>query len=497
MGEGVAISCHRAIARIIGKLRIRRYTSVALTALVMVAASGCAVGPDYQRPALAMPGAYMHDRSDVEADKAAGLAAIPAQWWVLYNDATLNQLIADALVRNADAKIAAAQVEEADTVLRQVNASFIPEIDVAALGSRSRVSSELAIPNPSPLVRDERRVAAATSFELDFWGKLRRGSEAARAQALASAYGREVVTLSLVSTTAQAYFSLRSLDAQVAATQSSLKAREESLEVARSRATAGLASDLDVNQAVGARADLAAQLKELQRQRTMVEHQLALITVNADLNLPAGDIQSLPLPPAPPAGLPSVLLDRRPDIRAAEQNLVSANAQIGVAKAALFPTISLIGFYGGQSGSLTNLLGPGANIWSAAFGLSLPIFDAGRGIARVDQMESRQQQALFAYQRVVAIAFREVADAITNVQMSAITEADLQVRVGAARNSLDLARSRYEAGYSPYLDVLDAQRTANDAELALVKNRQSRLAYSVDFMKALGGGWDPSALEGK
>ena len=478
-------------------MKTLRQIKTTLALVVLLALGGCAVGPDYQRPALDMPGAYMHDRADVEMDKSAGLAAIPAQWWELYNDPVLNQLIADALARNADVKIAAAQVEEADTVLRQVNASFIPEIDVAALGSRSRVSNELTIPNASPLVRDERRVAASTSFELDFWGKLRRGSEAARAQALSSAFGREVVTLSLVSTTVQTYFSLRSLDAQMAATKSSLKAREESLEVARSRAAAGLASDLDLNQAVGARADLAAQLKELQRQRTIVEHQLALITVNAALALPAGDIQALPLPPVPPAGLPSALLDRRPDIRAAEQNLVAANAQIGVAKAAMFPTISLIGFYGGQSGSLTNLLGPGASIWSAAFGLNLPIFDAGRGFARVAQMESRQQQALFAYQRVVAIAFREVADAITNVQMSAITEADVQVRVAAARNSLDLARSRYEAGYSPYLDVLDAQRTANDAELALVRNRQSRLAYSVDFMKALGGGWDPSAVEGK
>ena len=300
-----------------------------------------------------------------------------------------------------------------------------------------------------------------------------------------------------MSTTVQAYFSLRSLDAQIVASLSSLKTREESLEVARSRADAGLASDLDVQQAEGARADLAAQVKELSRQRTLAEHLLALITVNADLRLPRGDAQWLPNPPLPPAGLPSALLDRRPDIRVAEQNLVAANAQIGIAKAALFPTLSLTGSYGGQSAALSNLLESGARIWSAGFGLALPIFDAGRGRARVEQVESRQQQSLFQYQRAVAIAFREVADAITNARDTALAEADLQSRVGAAGNALELARARYESGYSAYLEVLDAQRNANDAELALVRNRQSQLAYSVDFMKALGGGWNPPALNGK
>ena len=455
--------------------------------------AGCAVGPDYQRPVLAMPASYPDNVGVV----AAKPIPIPADWWTLYGDATLNQLVADAFRNNTDVKTAAAQLEEAEAVVRQANASFFPEIDLGATDTRSRVSNSLAVPNIAPLVRNERRVAASTAFELDFWGKLRRASEAARAQALASAYGREVVSLTMVSTTVQTYFTLRSLDAQITASLSSLKTREESLEVARNRAAAGLASDLDVNQAEGARADLAAQLKELQRQRTITEHQLALITVNADLRIAPGDIQSLPLPPVPPTGLPSALLDRRPDIRVAEQNLVAANAQIGVAKAALFPTLSLTGFYGGQSAALQNLLDSGGRIWSAGFGLTLPIFDAGRGVAKVAQVESRQQQSLFAYQRTVAIAFREVADAITNVRQSALTEADLQQRVNAARNSLELAQIRYSSGYSAYIDVLDAQRTANDAELALVRNRQSQLSYSVDFMKSLGGGWNPAALDSK
>ena len=455
---------------------------------VVLLISGCAVGPNYQRPALDMPTTYRDE------------AALPGQtvsyeWWKLYNDETLNRLVADVLKTNSDARIAAAQVEEAEAVLRQVNASFFPQIDLTGNATRSHVSSETDVPlgNNAPIIRNDRRLVASTSFELDFWGKLRRGSEVARAQALASKYGKEVVTLTLAGTTTQAYFTLRSLDAQVAAVRSSVTTREESLEVVKSRAAAGFASDLDLNQAIGARADAAAQLKDLERQRTLAENLLAALTGRADLRIPPGDIRALPLPPLPPPGLPSALLDRRPDIRVAEQNLVAANAQIGVAKAALFPTISLTGNYGGQSSALENLLDSGARIWTGGFGLTLPIFDAGRNLARVDQAESRQQQSLFAYQKAIAAAFREVADAIVNTRQAEMAEADLQVRFDAARKSLELSRIRYESGYSGYLDVLDAQRTANDAELALARNRQSRLAYSVDFMKALGGGWTPPA----
>jgi multidrug efflux system outer membrane protein len=461
--------------------------SLSPLALCVLFVSGCALGPDYRRPVLDLPAAYP------ETYQAAP-QSLPPDWWTLYRDAALNSLVSDALKNNADIKIAAAQLEEAEALLGQTNAGIFPTIDLGAGASRSRVSVVTATPIPpnTPIIRDDRRIAASTSFEIDFWGKLRRSSEAARAQVLASSYGRDVVTLTLVSTTTQAYFALRSLDAQITVLESSLLTRDESLEVARSRAAAGLTSDLDVNQAIGARADIASQLKEIERQRTIALHLLALVTVNANLQLPRGNLQTLPIPPAPPSGLPSALLDRRPDIRAAEQNLIAANAQIGVAKAALFPTLSLTGNIGGQSAALENLLASGGRIWSAGFGLALPIFDAGRNLARVDQFEARQKQSLFAYQKTVAIAFREVADAITNVNQSANTETDLQFRVDAARHSVELARLRYASGYSAYLDVLDAQRTQNDAELALVRNRQSQLGYSLDFMKALGGGWAPA-----
>jgi outer membrane protein, multidrug efflux system len=447
---------------------------------------GCAMGPDYKRPDVVLPPAYPDATTDT-------IPTVQSEWWKLYGDATLDGLVAEALVKNNDVRFAAAQVEEAEALLRLADTSYFPEIDLGAAGNRARVSNLLAVPNPAgtPVVRNDRRVALSTSFEIDFWGRIRRAAESARAQALSTTYGRDVVMLGVASLTTQAYFALRSSDAQILALRDSLRTREESLEVARSRASAGLVSDLDVYQAQSARADVASQLKEIERQRDVFEHQLATLTGRLDLHLTPGDITAMPLPPLPPAGLPSRLLERRPDVRAAEQTLVAANAQIGVAKAALFPTISLIGSYGGESAELSDILKTGARIWSAGFGLTLPIFDAGRGFARVDQAAARRNQALFAYQKAIETAFREVADAITNVRQSTSAEADLKERVDASRNSLDLARARYGAGYSPYLEVLDAQRTLNDAEQALVRNRQLQLSYTVDFIKALGGGWAP------
>ena len=452
---------------------------------------GCAaVGPDYARPKIDLPGAYADAPVDIAAE-----AAIRPEWWRLYQDAKLDELVAGAIERNADVRLAVARIEEADANLREAGAAFLPGIDLSTTPQRLRLSNRTATPIPSgiPLVRNDVRLALGTSFEIDFWGKLRRALEVTRANALGSRYAKEVVTLSLAGLTAQAYFSLRSLDAQIALTRASLASREESLALVRRRAQGGVASDLDLNQAELARADASVQLKELQRQRALVEHQLGTLSGRPDLVLAAGELLSLPLTPSPPPGLPSALLQRRPDLLQAEQQLVSANAQIGIAKAAMFPTIALTAYAGGQSTALSTALSSGAGIWSLGFGLALPIFDSGRFAARTQAAEARQRQAVAGYQKAVESAFREVADALTNLQQTSVAEEDQQARVASARNALRLARLRYDAGYSAYLEVLDAQRTANDSELAFLRNRQARLAASVDLMKALGGGWSPEA----
>ena len=459
---------------------MRRLFPIALLA-------GCAtVGPDYERPAIELPARY-------PAPAAAETAAVPAQWWTLYGDRTLEALVAAAREANADIRLAAARVREAEAVLREAGAASYPEVVAGAGVTRSRVSTRTEPPPPAnaPRERSQHQLSASTSFELDFWGRFDRAAEAAQAGLLASRFAQEVVSLGLAGATAQAYFGLRSLDAQLAVLDVTIEVRNESLNIARTRSDAGLASELDVYQAQGALAEARAQRREAGRARALVEHQLGELTGRLELALERGDLFALPLPPAPPPGLPSSLLERRPDVRSAEQALVAANAQIGMARASLFPAISLTGALGAQSAELSTLLSSGAGIWSLGFGLALPIFDAGRREARVEQAEARRGQALAAYQRSVETAFREVADGLVNVEAAAGTEAQLEARLHAARAALELSTLRYESGYSPYLEVLDAQRTANEAELAFVRNRQARLAFSVDLMKALGGGWAP------
>jgi len=474
-----------------------RGATIPLAALLSVQLAGCmTVGPDFFRPTIPLPPEYPDYPAPAPTDAAYTLRA---DWWTLYGDATLNELVAAAQLNSADIRLAAAQLEEANAVLREADANRLPQIDGNAGVTESRVSSVTSVPVPStvPIVRTNKRIAASTSFELDFWGKLRRATEAARAGALASRFGRDTVALTLAGTTTQAYFSLRATDAQIAVTRVTLKARDESLEVVRSRASSGLSSDLEVYQAIGARSDAVLQLQDLERQRKVFEHQLGVLTGNLALRVAPGNLELLPVPPVPPAGLPSTLLERRPDVQAAEQNLVAANARIGVAKAAMFPTISLTGVLGGESAAFSNLLTLPARIWSLGFGLSLPLFDGGRLAARTEQAEARQRQSVANYQKSVETAFRETADALSNLSATTASEAEVKVKVDAARNALELARARYNAGYSGYLEVLDAQRTANDAELALVRNRQARLAYSVDLMKALGGGWAPPTTTAK
>jgi multidrug efflux system outer membrane protein len=453
--------------------------------LLLVALAGCTtVGPDYKRPDMPLPAEYPNasEKESVE---------IPAGWWALYRDPLLNELIGSAWDRNADVRFAAARVQEAEALAREAGALRYPEVLGGYSVARNRVS-EFTSPPPTTtagLTRTQNQLLASTSFEVDFWGKFARADEAARASLLSSVLSRDTVLLTLAGATAQAYFALRSLDAQIRVLDLVIESRREALELARARANGGLASELDVHQAQGVLSDALVQRLETERNRQLVERLLAQLTGRLDLKISSGDLFALPVPPATPPGLPSTLLERRPDVRAAEQTMVSANAQIGVARAAQFPTISLTAAVGTQSAEFADLLRSGAGVWSLGLGVVAPLFDAGRREARVDQARARSEQAVAGYQKSVETAFREVADALVNVDRSNGSEAELQLRLQAARNALDLSNERYRSGYSPFLEVLDAQRTVNDAAIAFVRNRQARLAFSVDLMKALGGGW--------
>jgi multidrug efflux system outer membrane protein len=460
-------------------------TRIPLLAAALLLPACTMLGPDYRRPAQALPDTFV-------PAGAPGEPQLAADWWTLYGDAALDELVAAAQKNNADLRLAAARVEEAEGALREAGAAFYPDVAGGYAYTRNQVSARSLPAQPRPLLRPQYQLLASTSYEIDFWGRLSRANEAAKASLLNSRYARDVVALTLAGSVAQSYFGLRSLDAQLAVLAQTIRTRGDALELARARLKAGLAPELDVFQAQGALSDALVQQREAARQRAVLERQLGQLTGRLDLRLPAGDLFALPVPPVPPAGLPSALLERRPDIRAAEESLVAANAQIGVAKAALFPAISLTGSLGAQSAAFSNLLNGGAGIWTLGYALALPLFDGGRRDARVEQATARQHQSVAGYQKAVETGFREVAEGLINTGESAAAEADYEAKLKAARNALELSNLRYEAGYSPFLEVLDAQRTANDAELAFVRNRQNRLSFSVDLIKALGGGWtDP------
>ncbi len=437
--------------------------------------AGCMVGPDYKRPDPQLPSSFVEPASNATP-------VIAGQWWTLYGDPILDDLVRAGFERNADMRLAAARVEEAEAALREARATvFFPLVQGNAGASRSRTILN-GMANTFTL-------GLSTSFEIDLWGRLRRAERAVQDQLLASQYGRETVRLTLAATIARTYFAALSLDSQLTASEEILRAANESLTLARKRSDAGLTSALDVYQAASLQSAAAAQAKEIARQRAAILHQLGVLSGRLDLRLAAQDIASLPVPPLPPAGLPSQLLERRPDVRQAEAQLSAATERIGVARAAQLPTLSLTGSFGVQSSALDSLLKPGARVWSVGGNLLGPILDGGRYRARTEQAEAQARQAEALYQRAVETAFRDVSDALSNVRFAADSETDLVARLDAARNALRLAQRRYELGYSAYLEVLDAQRTLNDAQLAFIRNRQAYLSYTVDLMNSLGGGW--------
>jgi multidrug efflux system outer membrane protein len=470
------------------------FVAAVVPALAAALLAACAVGPDYQRPAQALPAQYPNG-VDATGSAAADGAEIPAQWWTLYHQPELDRLVAQALERNRDIEQAVARVEQADALARQAGAALLPRVDLAGSAGRARVSP-LTFP-PNGATGNQYQLGLSAAFELDFWGKLRRTREAARASLLASTYARDTVNLSVAALTAQAWFGLRALDEQLVLTRNTLQTREEGLRLLNLRLQGGTGSQLDVEQAEGLRSTSAVLLRDLQRQRALLQTQLGVLTGQLDLALPEAPLAGLPVPPQPPAGLPSTLLERRPDVRRAEQQLAAANARIGAARAEQLPSVSLTGSLGFESAELGDLLKSSSRIWSIGAGLAQPLFDGGRLAAGTDQAIAAHREARGAYRGVVEDAFKDVADALANLQAAKESQDDLARADRAATNALKLAQSRYDVGYSGHLDLLDAQRTAAAAQLELVRNRQVQLSASVDLFRALGGGWRAPGTSGE
>ena len=479
-----------------GLLVSSRVRTVVIAALVGLSLSACTVGPDYQRPDIVLPATYQTGATTTNlialaADQVADPAKlIKPDWWTLFEDPELDELMRMALVENADLLIAIARISEAIALAQQAGAPAYPSLALSGSGVRGS-SGAAATPTGVQVMSNTSQVGLTAAYEFDVWGKIRRSREAANAQVTASVFNKDSVALVTAGLVSNTYLSLRSLDAQVTVMKSSIETRSKSLKIAEAKLEGGLVSPIDVNQAIAAKAASGALLADLVRRRELAQNQLAVLTGKLDLSLPAKDVRSLPIPPVPPAGLPSTLIENRPDVRQAEQDLVTANARIGVAKANFFPSFTLTASYGAQSVDFRQFLATPSNIWSMALGLAQPLFTGGLLQGKLDYANAVQQEILAVYVKTLRTSFRDVSDALVGVRQNLLAENELTVQVGASGKAQDLAMLRYEAGYVDYLTVLEAQRSFNDASLAYVINRAARLQSSVDLFKALGGGWQP------
>jgi multidrug efflux system outer membrane protein len=455
-----------------------------------LAASACTVGPNYKRPVAQLPEAYR-----AAAPTGALAADQPSlgdqKWWEVFQDEQLQELIRTALRQNFDVRIAAARVAEARAQLGITRADQFPQVDGSALADRERVS---ASPVPLPSQAFERnvfQVGGSTSWEVDFWGKFRRATEAARATLAATEWGRRAVVTSLVAQVAEAYFALRAIDLNLDISRQTLASRQESLRLTQVRAAGGVASELDVRQAEQLVFGASAVIVDLERQAEQQENLISILQGNNPGAVPRGrTLTDQPLIPQVPTGLPSALLERRPDIVEAEQTLVAANANIGVARANFFPEVSLTGSGGFQSAALSSLLTGPAAFFTAGATLLQPVFTAGRTRSQVDLAEARRDEVLLAYQQTILESLRDVSDALIAYRRNREFRDQQQLLTRSAGDALRLTTVRYQGGASNYLEVLDADTRLFAAQLVLAQAQLNELLAIVQIYRALGGGWE-------
>ena len=443
--------------------------------------TACSVGPQYQRPPVDVPASF---RAQEDASAEQSLADL--SWWDMYQDKTLQQLLRTALEQNRDLKIAAARVEEARAQVGANRIAQLPQINVSFSTQRGRVFQSGGYFSGAL-----NNAAVDVSYEADLWRRLASLSEAARATFLATDYARNGVKISLIGNVATAYFNLLALDQQYAITQRTVETRDRFLQLTQSRFNRGAAAGLDVSRAQASLAAARANLPDLQRQIAQTENQLQILLGHnpAAVVREQRDLQALPVPLGVPAGLPSSLLARRPDVSEAEFNLVAATADVRATKAALFPTISLTGGAGVESTQLSSLFYGPSRIWSIGLDLLQPLINAQRNGYLVDAAQARREQAILQYQSTVAQAFREVSDALAARRGYTDFLQAQEQQVNALRDASYRVLRRYEVGYSSYFEVIDADSSLFAAELQLVQAYRNNLISLVQLYQALGGGW--------
>ena len=461
---------------------------IALFLLVVLTASGCKVGPNYKRPTIVTPDKWR----EMEAANAS-VAELP--WWEMFQDPQLQELIRIALVENKDLKIAVERIEEARAIYGFTRSDLYPAVDANAGvgGIRFSEGSLSHTPEADRGISTDRPIftlGLGLSWELDFFGRIRRATEAQRANLLATEEARRTVVLTLVSDVARAYMELRDFDRRLEIARRTLDSRREYVELARVRFEGGLTSEVDWRQAQAEYYRTEAFVHDFERLVAQKENEISvLLGRNPGAVLRGRTLEEQPVPPAVPPGLPSELLERRPDIRQAEQELVAANARIGEAKAMLFPRISLTASYGFASTELDQLLDASSQSGFIFGQLLQPLFNAGKNRRRVEARESQFRQAATSYERTIIRAFREVEDSLVAHRKAGDQLVAQRERVQAERKVLELAELRYRGGVAPYLEVLDAQRALFNAEIELTQVTSDRVVTLIRLYKSLGGGW--------
>ena len=453
---------------------------------------GCTVGPNYRRPTVAVPETF---RAPEPLPPGEASSVADLKWFEVFQDEKLQELIRMALQRNYDLRDAVARVEEARGNLGIVRSNQFPQFAAGGSVQINRLSRDAETPVPKELLASQNRnfgtaALQLLSFEIDIWGKLRRATESARASLLSAEENRKAVVTTLVSDVATAYLTLRELDYALEISQRTLKSREESLTLTKQRQTGGVATLLDLRQAQQLVFTAAETIPSLEQQIEAQEDQISLLLGENPRDIPRGrGLTEQGFAPQIPAGLPSALLERRPDIRAAEQDLVAANAQIGVARAAYFPELSLSGSLGGASTQLTSLFSGANTLWNLAPQVTQPIFTAGRLKSTVRVAQAERERALIQYEKTIQTAFTEVADALSAHQRVRESREQQEFLESALVDRVRLAYLRYHGGVDTQLNALDADRDLFQAQLDLAQLRLQETLTVVQLYKALGGGW--------
>lgn len=455
--------------------------SIHLTVILLATIlSGCMVGPKYQKPIVQTPDRFTY------SDTIFQDSALNLEWWTLFQDPQLEKLIQTALAGNRDVRLAVARIEEAKASIGYTRADMWPvigyEVDIQG-GNLSPVLSSGNTANHNTWY-----AAPFLSWEIDFWGKYRSATEAARANLLATEYGYRSVMISLIAAVTSAYYQLLDFDNQLAISRQTLESRKESTWIINERFKKGIVPEIDLNQAEIQENIAAAYIPQYERAVAQTEHALSILLGQMPGTIDRGlDLNNQPMPPDIPPGLPSDLLARRPDILYSEQALVAQNASIGVAQAVRFPSFSLTGLFGAASPELTFSAVSAA--WSVSGGVLGPIFNFNKNKRRVEMERQRYQQALMDYEQTVLQAFREVEDGLIGVSTYRTELEALNRQKMAAQNAALLSRSRYDGGVTSYLEVLDSERTLFNTELNASLTLRELLTSYVTLYKALGGGW--------